>query len=174
MKYLKWMKTLSLVGVLVLAGCAQSGLQVGNTVTLCCPGNYNNYQEYGVEVVDMPLFLRDWMVEMFDSAFQEIGMARNDRMNDIIVTLRYRHVNLMPETEDINPFIRQENIETELRYIAVVEISMRETATGTVVWGGEISRIHTVTPGEYMHEGPARLAFQETFRDLLSNYPRAD
>ncbi|MFM1896518.1 MAG: hypothetical protein RLZZ385_1592 [Pseudomonadota bacterium] len=139
-----------------------------------CPGNYNNYDAYGVEVVDMPLFLRDWVVDMFDSAFQEHGMERNDRINDLIVTLSYRHVNLNAEQQDINPFIRQESIEEELRYIAVVEISMRETATGTPVWSGEISRIHTVSPGEYMHEGPARVAFLETFRDLLSNYPSRD
>ena len=54
------------------------------------------------------------------------------------------------------------------------EIAMRETATGDVVWAGEVSRLHTVYPGEYMHEGPAREAFLETFRDLLSHYPRPD
>lgn len=169
----KW-RTLLLACLLVVGGCAQSGLRIGNTVTLCCPGNYNNYEEYGVEVVDMPLFLSEWVVDMFDAAFQEKGMARDDRINDLIVTLSYRHVNLDAEQQNINPFIRQESIEVELRYIAVVEVSMRETATGQEVWAGEISRIHTVSPGEYMHEGPARVAFLETFRDLLASYPSRD
>jgi hypothetical protein len=88
--------------------------------------------------------------------------------------MTYQHVNLDPETEDINPFIRQETIDVELRYIAVINISMRETRSGEEVWAGQVSRIHTVTPGEYMHEGPARVAFQETFRDLLINYPGRD
>ena len=101
-------------------------------------------------------------------------MERNDQVNDLIVTLTYQHVNLDPETEDINPFIRQESIDVELRYIAVVNVSMRETRTGEEVWAGQISRIHTVSPGEYMHEGNARVAFLETFRDLLSNYPGRD
>ena len=122
----------------------------------------------------MPLFLSDWVVEMFDSAMQEKRLTRDDQINDLIITLSYRHVNLNPEQQDINPFIRPEAIDVELRYIAVVEISMRETATGQEVWAGEVSRIHTVTPGEYMHEGPARVAFQETFRDLLNSYPSPD
>ncbi|MEX2129879.1 MAG: DUF4136 domain-containing protein [Pseudohongiellaceae bacterium] len=167
-------RSIFLTSVLILAGCAQSGLKIGNNVTLCCPGNYANYEEYAIRVVDMPLFLSGWIVEMFDSAMQEKGLARNDQINDLIITLSYRHVNLNPEQQDINPFIRQEAIDVELRYIAVVEISMRETATGQEVWAGEVSRIHTVSPGEYMHEGPARVAFLETFRDLLSGYPSSD
>jgi hypothetical protein len=174
MKKFVALKNLMLVAVLLLTGCAQSGLKIGNSVTLCCPGNYNNYEDYGLQVKDMPLFLSPWIVDMFDAAFQEKGMQRNDQINDLIVTLTYRHVNLNPEQEDINPFIRQESINVELRYIAVVEISMRETATGQVVWSGEVSRIHNVTPGEYMHEDRAKLAFLETFRDLLNHYPSRD
>lgn len=174
MKLSHGFKSVLLIAVLLLAGCAQSGLKIGNTVTLCCPGNYNNYEDYGLQTRDMPLFLAPWVVEMFDAAFQEKGMTRNDQINDLIVTLSYKHVNLDPETQDIDPFIRQESIDVELRYIAVIEISMRETATGQVVWAGEVSRIHNVTPGEYMHEGNARVAFLETFRDLLNQYPSRD
>lgn len=158
----------------MLASCAATGPRIGNTLTLCCPGNYANYEDYGVRVENMPLFLRSWVTEMFDSAFQERGMTRNDQINDLVVTLSYRHVNLDPETQDINPFVRQESIDVELRYIAVIEITMRETGSGEEVWAGEISRIHTVSPGEFMHEGPARVAFLETFRDLLADYPGRD
>ena len=168
------LRILALSGFILLAGCAQSGLRIGNTVTLCCPGSYGNYGSYGVQVAEMPLFLQDWLLEMFDRAFQERGMTRNDQVNDLVVTLRYRHVNLNAEKQDIDPLIRQESFGEELRYIAVVEISMRESASGDPVWGGEISRIHTVSPGEYMHEGPARAAFLETFRDLLAAYPGRD
>ena len=174
MKFSALSRMLLLSALVMLGGCAQTGLRIANNVTLCCPGNYNNYDDYGLQVRDMPLFLSSWVVDMFDQAFQERGMVRNDRMNDLIVTLSYKHVNLNPEQQDIDPFIRQEAIDTELRYIAVVEITMRETATGQVVWSGEVSRIHNVSPGEYMHEGRAREAFLETFRDLLSKYPAKD
>ena len=174
MRNLKRMKAALLVLVLAVTGCAQSGLRIGNSVTLCCPGNYADYEAYRLQTEEMPLFLSDWAVEMFDSAFQERGLERNDQINDLIVTLSYEHVNLDPETEDVNPFIRQETIDVELRYIAVIGISMRETRSGEEVWAGQVSRIHTVSPGEFMHEGPARVAFQETFRDLLTNYPGRD
>lgn len=158
--------------LLIVAGCSTNNtLKISNSVTLCCPGNYAQYSTYGIETVDMPLFLGSYVVEEFDKAFQEKGLIRNDSINDLHVTLTYRHVNLNPEQQDINPFIRQENIDVELNYIATVLIEMTETATGEVVWAGKINRIHHVTPGEYMHEDRARVAFLETFRDLLTHYP---
>jgi hypothetical protein len=179
------MKVLALCALLLLASCAHTGLRIANNVTLCCPGNYPNYEDYALRVdPNMPLFLSSWVVDMFDSAFQELGMQRDDQINDLIVTLSYRHVNLDAEQQDINPFVaqspvgprdvNQEGMTIELRYIAVIEISMRETATGEEVWAGEVSRIHTVAPGEYMHEGNSRAAFLETFRDILRNYPARD
>lgn len=174
MYHVKRIKVALLALMLVVGGCAQNGLRIGNSVTLCCPGNYASYEAYRLQTEDMPLFLSSWVVDMFDSAFQERGMERNDQINDLIVTLSYRHVNLNAEQQDINPFIRQESIDVELRYIAVVNVSMRETRTGEEVWAGQISRIHTVSPGEYMHEGNSRVAFLETFRDLLRSYPGRD
>ncbi len=157
---------------LILASCATGpGMQIGNTVTLCCPGNYDSYTTFAVETVDMPIFLRDYMVSEFDTAFQERGLTRNDQRSDLIVALSYRHVNLDPETQNVDPFVRMESINVELNYIATIDIEMRERAGGKVVWGGQISRIHSVSPGEYMHEGGARSAFFETFQDLLEAYP---
>ena len=155
----------------VIVGCSTNSLKISNSVTLCCPGNYAQYRSYGIETVDMPLFLSSYVVEEFDKAFQEKGLTRNDNINDLHVTLTYRHVNLDPGQQNINPFIRQEDIDVELNYIATVLIDMTETATGKEVWSGKINRIHRVTPGEYMHEGRARIAFLETFRDLLTHYP---
>ena len=174
MNYVKRTRAALLAVMLVFTGCTQTGLRIGNTVTLCCPGSYADYEAYRLQTENMPIFLRNWIVDMFDSSFQERGMERNDQVNDLIVTLSYQHVNLNPETEDVNPFVRQESIDVELRYIAVVNVSMRETRTGEEVWAGQVSRIHTVSPGEYMHEGPARVAFLETFRDLLADYPGRD
>ncbi|HJN95324.1 MAG TPA: hypothetical protein QGF41_06410 [Gammaproteobacteria bacterium] len=167
-------KTTILIFILAFSGCSGSRLRIGNSVTLCCPGSYENYDEYRVELVDVPIFLRDYVVDEFDRAFQELGLDRNDQSSDLVVTIAYEHVNLNPEQQDINPFVRPESITEELNYIAVIDISMRETTTGNQVWGGTISRMHFVTPGEYMHEDRARAAFLYTFRDLLNNYPIMD
>ena len=164
--------TLGLVVLMItLSSCAQYGLQIGNSLTLCCPGNYDSYEAYGIRTENMPIFLQSYVISEFEAAFGELGMERNDQINDLIVTLTYEHVNLDAEQENIDPFFRSESISEELRYIAVVDINMRETATNKPVWGGKISRIHTVSPGEYMHEGRARGAFLQTFRDLLTSYP---
>jgi hypothetical protein len=156
----------------VLVSCAGSqGMKIGNTVTLCCPGDYATYKSYGIEAVTLPLFLRDYAVAQFDTAFQEKGLARNDQRSELIVNLAYRHVNLNPDQQTIDPFIRMESMNVELDYIAAIDITIRERSGGKVVWGGTVSRLHSVQPGEYMHQGAATAAFLETFRDVLSEYP---
>ena len=171
MKRIKPATLCLIVFTLTLSSCAQNGLQIGNSLTLCCPGSYQTYEAYRIETKNMPIFLQDYVVSEFEIAFNELGMERNDQINDLVVTLTYEHVNLNAEQEYIDPFFRSESITEDLRYIAVVDINMRETATNKSVWGGKISRIHTVSTGEYMHEGRARGAFLQTFRDLLTSYP---
>lgn len=160
-----------LTAVALLTACAQNSTRIGTNLDLCCPGNYSEYADYGVEVEGMPLFLRDYLVTEFDNAFQEKGMMRNDRFNDVRVILRYNHINLNPVQESIDPFVRMEGMSVELNYIAEIEIEIIETASNRQVWGGSISRIHQVVPGEYMHEGRARMAFEEAFRTVLASYP---
>lgn len=160
-----------LVACALLAACASGGRQVGHTVTLCCPGDYNAYRAYGVELQDMPGFLSDYMVAEFDAAFQDKGLVRNDRLNDLVVTLSYRHVNLDPEQEEIDPFERRIEEDQMLRYVANIVVEMRETETGREVWAGRINRIHTVLPGEYMHEAGARPEIRNAFAQMLESYP---
>ena len=162
--------TLFFLGLLSACSSYQS-MSIGNTVTLCCPGNYANYNNYAIEVEGLPVFLRDYVVTEFDTAFQELGMTRNDVNSDIVVNLTYRHVSLNPEQQAIDPFTRIETMNTTIDYIANIDITMRERNGGKEVWGGTISHIHSVAPGEYMHEEGAKPAFLMTFRDLLTEYP---
>lgn len=170
-----------LLMVITLCACTQNSLKIGNAVNICCPGDYASYHTFGVETEELPLFMRDYVVEEFSHALAGRGLTRNDQINDLRVTLSYRHVNLNAEQQHIDPFVRQpivegeivdgENIDVELRYVATIDIVMRETETDKIVWAGEVHRIHTVSPGEYMHTPRAVAAFRETFEDLLQHYP---
>lgn len=119
----------------------------------------------------MPLFLRDYVANEFDIAIQEKGLNRNDQINDLRIVLRYNHVNLFPAQQDIDPFVRRGSSNVELNYIATLEVEMYETRTSELVWAGSVSRIHSVVPGEYMHEDRAGPEFQAAFRKLLNDYP---
>lgn len=152
-----------------LAACTSTGHQIGHNVTVCCPGNYASYQAYRIETQNIPEFLSDYVIDEFDAAFQEKGIVRNDRLNDIVVKLSYQHVNLNAEQEDIDPFDRRTGEGFTLRYIATITVEMLED--DDVVWAGQIHRIHNVTPGEYMHEDNARPEFRNAFRELLASYP---
>ena len=168
-------KRLLLVLVLfpfVLLSCnAGNGMRIGANVRLCCPGHYDQYQQYSLVAPDMPVFLRDYVVLEFDLAMREKGLTRNEGEKQLNIVLSYNHVNLAPEQEDIDPFVRTSAVSTELYYMAVIEVEMYEEATGELVWAGSISRIHHVTPGEYMHADRARPEFQSAFSRLLEAYP---
>ena len=155
----------------LLSSCAGITSQIGSSPLLCCPGNYQNYTEYGLRTEGLPLFLRGYVVAEFERAFDEKGLSRNDQAHDIEVVLAYNHINLYPDQQDIDPFVRMESLNIELSYIAQINIEIAETATRKKVWAGAISRIHQVTPGEYMHEERARPEFYNAFAQVLENYP---
>jgi hypothetical protein len=163
-----------IVCLAMLSSCSLGdGMQIGTHLKLCCPGNYEEYIEYSLETRDMPLFLRDYVTSEFDIVIKEKGLTRNDQINDLRIVLRYNHVNLYPEQQDIDPFVRRGSSNAELNYIATLEVKMYETRTAELVWAGSVSRIHSVVPGEYMHEDRARPEFQTAFRKLLEGYPAA-
>jgi hypothetical protein len=163
---------LSFFYLAILSNCSLGdGTQIGTHLKLCCPGNYSQYSEYSLKTQDMPLFLSDYVANEFDIAIQEKGLSRNDQMNDLKIVLRYNHVNLFPAQQDIDPFVRRGSSSIELNYIATLEVEMYESSTAELVWAGSVSRIHSVVPGEYMHEERARAEFQVAFRKLLKAYP---
>lgn len=163
---------LAIIYLAMLSSCSLGdGTQIGTHLKLCCPGNYSQYTEYSLETRDMPLFLRDYVATEFDTAIQEKGLSRNDQINDLRIVLRYNHVNLFPAQQDIDPFVRRGSSTVELNYIATLEVEMYETSTAELVWAGSVSRIHSVVPGEYMHEDRAGPEFQTAFRKLLNGYP---
>ena len=163
-------RILVLLSMVVLASCAQTN-QIGYSVNLCCPGDYDRYAAYGIELHEMPGFLSDYVVAEFDAAMLEKGLIRNDRINDMSVKLSYRHVNLNPEQETIDPFERRVEEDVVLRYVAIIAVEMVDNESRAVVWAGQINRIHSVLPGEYMHENRARPEFRNAFRAMLQSYP---
>ncbi len=180
MSYIK-----SFILVLLIAGltsCVGSSGAISTRLTLCCPGDYDNYRDYSLQTAEMPGFLSNYVVAEFDAALTEKGLIRNDGnarqvesgLNgsaDLQITLRYNQVNLNTEQEEIDPFVTNESLLTELSYIAAIDIEMRETASGELVWAGSVSRLHSVVPGEYMHQDMARPAFRRAFRTVLNSYP---
>jgi hypothetical protein len=170
---MRLVKNLILIFVLagLLSSCAGITSQIGSSPLLCCPGDYQNYSEYGLRTEGLPLFLRDYVLAEFERAFDQKGLSRNDQAHDIEVVLVYNHINFYPDQQNIDPFIRMESLNVELSYIAEINIEIAETVTREKVWAGAISRIHQVAPGEYVHEERASPEFYEAFARVLENYP---
>jgi len=159
--------SLMLFPLLFISGCEQNSLRIGNGVDICCPGDYANYHSFNVETHELPFFMRDYVVNEFISALEQRGLHYNEQVSDLQIALVYRHINLNADQQQIDPFVTQsiidgESVETELRYIATIDIIMRESTTNKVIWAGEVHRLHTPR---------AIAAFRESFRDLLQHYP---
>jgi len=48
---------------------------------------------------------------------------------------------------------------------------MQDAITNSTVWSDSIQRIHTVSPGEYMHTVRASIALLVSLNELLQGYP---
>jgi hypothetical protein len=61
---MRLVKNLILIFVLagLLSSCAGITSQIGSSPLPCCPGDYQNYLEYGLRTEGLPLFLRDYVV----------------------------------------------------------------------------------------------------------------
>jgi hypothetical protein len=162
---------IALAIALLLTACTQSGSQIGTAPRLCCPGDYARYHTYRVETENMPGFLQRYVVDTFDTVFMQKGLRRDAGGQDLHVLLRYNHINLNPEQQSIDPLVRIEALTVELNYVAEIEIEISEAQTRKVVWAGTISRIHRVSPGEYMHEERARPEFLQAFTTVLESWP---
>lgn len=169
---------------LFTSGCAFFPKPIGSTLSLCCPGDYASYKTYHLKTEALPQFIDASTATAFVSAFEEKGMQRRQEDADLEVVLRYEHVNMNPEQEAIDPLTRRrgnegegrgsESGDVELRYLATIVVEIREIQSAELIYAGRIHRLHTVEPGEYMHEGRAYQAFLNGFRELLAQYPRRD
>ena len=123
---MRLVKNLIVIFVLacLLSSCAGITSQIGSSPLLCCPGDYQNYSEYGLRTEGLPLFLRDYVVAEFERVFDEKGLSKNDQAHDLEVMLAYNHINLYPDQQDIDPFVRMKSLNVELSYIAQIDIEI--------------------------------------------------
>jgi hypothetical protein len=149
-----------------LAACASPG-NVSHKVDYCCGPAGVELSSYTLQFNDMPGFLVPYMRDALVGALAAKGMHEVSAGGQAAVTLTYSEV--YPDAHQ--PIVDDgfgDPLATERsrQFIAVVTLQIRRAADGAEVLRGTLSRMHTVTVGEYMHDR-ARVAIRAGFDQLL-------
>ncbi|MBT4492271.1 MAG: hypothetical protein HOC70_03440 [Gammaproteobacteria bacterium] len=152
----------------LITGCVSSGGDVGSSVETCCPKP--TADTFSIEPVNLPKFLETLMVTNLSSVLSEKGLQPLDRNATLKVRLSYRQDEL-PMAGRFSNFDERVSEGGDVRFVARIVIEMRDEV-GKLVFDGSIDRIHEVSPGEYMHTGPASVAIYDAFQSLLKDISR--
>ena len=71
---------------------------------------------------------------------------------------------------DSDGFRQTMGSETPARFMAGVVMEMRAADSNDIVWSGVLTRVHSVSTGDYMHER-ARVSINLAFQRLLKDFP---
>lgn len=127
---------------------------------------------YSVRLEGMPGFLEPFFRDELVAALAARGATQAPANGDAEFVLRYEQTPLGPERPnaaigDRNDALGDRNERQEpARFVARVDLSLRLRGDPNTTHLGSLSRVHTVTTGEYMHQR-ARLQIRQGFERLL-------
>jgi hypothetical protein len=156
--------------LLLVAGCAGSS-GVSHKLEYCCGVAGAPLATYTLSLHDVPGFLVPYLRDELAVALLAKGMQPVETDPAALVTLTYSEN--YPDANDPLPddgFSDPMLSTRPRRFIALVTLEIRR-ADGEAILRGTLSRLHTVSVGEYMHQR-ARVPIRAGFADLLKRLPQ--
>ncbi len=154
--------------LLFLFACASQSSGIGSSVTICCLEKAG--QSFEVKTKDMPVFLRPLMVNNFSVAMANKGFQPVDADADLRVVLYYEQIDLTNNSA-ADDFEEHLSPGGDVSFIARIGVDIFAASNKKPAWSGSIQRVHHVSPGEFMHTGPAAVALLGAFEELLADLP---
>jgi hypothetical protein len=151
--------------VALLSACASSRSGIGTTVDECCPPP--DHTTFHVLSEKIPAFLGPVVVSNFNVALASYGMQPVEREGDLAVTLNFEYTDLTAD-KYVGEFQGATSPGGDVRFMATIEIEMRDNKSGEKVWSGSVQRVH---PVRWMRVGRASTAFLHAFTDVLRGFP---
>ena len=157
--------------VLLLAGCASDG-EVSHKLEYCCGPPGPALSNYSLALVNVPGFLLPYLRDELQPALLAKGLTQVNADPTALVTLTYSEVypdadEPLPQDGFADPMLSARS----RRFIAVVTLEIRRADDGAEILRGTLSRMHTVSVGEYMHP-KARRPIRMGFDQLLKRLPQ--
>jgi hypothetical protein len=144
---------------------------IATDVTYCCQTGYEGVRTYRVEFVDMPEFLKPMLRGEASIVLDTKGLEYTESDAHAILLMTFVNRTLSAEES-----ARDEAWETiapggGVRFIAEVQLELKNSVTGDMLWAGTMGRMHNVYEGSYMHDAPAKSAMRNAFLEIFADYP---
>lgn len=153
-----------------LAGCASSP-GISTDVTYCCESGTSGIGTFRVEFKNMPEFLKPMLRDEAAIVLASKGVEYTEGDAHAVLLMTYVDRTLTAaEERDLDAW-EQVAPGGGVRFIAEVDMEMRNTVTRELIWSGTMRRIHNVYEGSYMHDAPARAAMRQALMDIFADYP---
>jgi len=181
-----WRSQLACVAVVLFAGCSSLETEVAVEPGVCCELD-SNYESFAIDSSVVPQFLRSYFSEELAAVLRGKGLAEAEPA-ELNVVLHFERGELdgaSPITIAVDPgeqvqtpraqtdpdaFRQSMGSETPGRFMARIVMEMRVGDVDEIVWSGVLTRVHSVSTGDYMHER-ARVPINLAFQRLLHNFP---
>jgi hypothetical protein len=159
--------------VLMLTGCG-SMPQVSTDVTYCCHAATPGINTYRVEFEDTPEFLKPMLRDEAALVLDAKGLEYTEGDADAVLLMRFENITLTREEEEQLESWERLAPGGGVRFMARVELEMRNSVTRDTIWSASMQRLHNVYEGSYMHDAPARAAMRAAFMEIFADYPNRD
>jgi len=156
--------------MMFVTGCATSS-GVSHHLEFCCGANGPPLATYDLALENVPGFLAPYLSDELEAALLAKGMQRATQDPAAHVTLTYSEI--YPDSTEplVNDGFSDPMLSTRpRRFIARVTLQIRRV-DGAEVLRGTLSRPHTVSVGDYMHQR-ARVPIYAGFVELLKRLPQ--
>lgn len=155
----------------LLAACANLPA-VSSNVRYCCLPEVDAVSTYRIEFSAMPEFLKPMLRDEVSIALDQKAIRYTESEAAAVLTMTFVNTPIPPiagaEADEAWGNIAPGGI---ARFNAVVEMELRNAVTRELLWAGSMSRLHSVGPGSYMHEAPARRAIRNALLVLFEGLP---
>lgn len=169
------LRLLSVVFVLVLAGCASSPATISAVQEDCCADvSAATYRNFHIEAQDIPAFLGPIIVSNFSVAMAQKGyQPESNPPSDLTIKLTFtkEHDASMVDEQSKDGFNESIGPGANVSFMARVSIEIFDSSRNELIWTGRVERFHDVGHGEYMHTGNASVAFYDAFIRALTSFP---
>jgi hypothetical protein len=161
---------LPLVACFTLASCGTLPT-VATSVDYCCQTGTEGIKTFRVEFEEVPEFLKPMLRDEASIVLGAKGLEYVE--GDAHAILAMKFVNRTLESGEAAGDEAWETIAPGggVRFIAEVEVELKEVVSRELLWAGSMSRIHNVYEGSFMHDAPARTAMRNALQIIFADYP---
>lgn len=158
------------VSLALIAACGTLP-EIATDVSYCCETGTESVASFRVQFEDTPEFLKPMLRDEAAIVLGSKGLEYTE--GDAHSVLQMTFVNRTLTAGEERELDRWEQVAPGggVRFIAEVQIELKNAVSGELLWSGNMRRIHNVYEGSYMHDSPARAAMRQAFMDIFADYP---